>query len=760
MSICTYASGAEISATDPGPTDRGNNLFAGGVSAVARISQTIDVSSAASQIDAGTLPFTLSGWLGGWNGQDDNALLRATFKDAAGATLGTSSVGPVLSADRNGATALVFKTTSGTVPARTRKVEVVLEITRTSGSYNDGLADNLSLVLGTAGSTGGGTGGGGTGGGTGSSAVYSNQMMTRALPSTCSDTTLPTPTTSFLTTDKQAYMFFMVTLKVGDVLATEWTAPNGDIVDPTGAYRPVTSAATYCIGSEERLPIAGSANANRTGSWRARAYLNGTLLFTLTFTIDAPATTGGLTAKINQVITSACPKITVVATVTDSSGKPVTGLNSSNFTLKEDGTTQTTSVTSTGTGGGTAMSLALVIDHSGSVSGQPLTDEKAAAKALVAQLGASDAVAVLGFGSAVESVLDFTTNKTSINSAIDGVGGGGNTALYKAVVAAAQKLAPRSGRKAIVLMTDGEDTVGGSSIQDAINQAKLAGAPIFPVGFGSVDTAVLTRLATETGGTYTPAASSSSLVNILQNIGAVIAAQYEISYTSSSPSSSHTLELTAQSGSNRSAAVTQSVTACQASGPAVILKVENTTAAPGASVDVPVTLTATTAPSGFQYDLGYDSSKLTFVQAKQGDQTKAASKDISTNALSSSSLRVLAAGLNQGLIANGTVVLMNFRLNSGFSSGTASLTCSNAQSTDANSRAITPTTCQSGTLTVRAACSCDVNGDGTTNVSDVQLIVNQALGIVSNRCDINADGQTNVLDVQMVVNATLGLGCR
>ena len=524
----------------------------------------IDVTSAATQIDAGTLPFTLSGWLGGWEGQDDNAVLRVTFKDAAGATLGSGSIGPVLAAERNSVTSLVSKTTSGTVPAKTRRVEVVLEMTRTSGSYNDGYADNLSLVLGTAGSTGGSTAG---------SASFSNQMMTRALPASCGDV-LPTPTTSFLTTDKEAYLFFLVDLKSGDVLATEWTAPNGDIVDPTGAYNPVSSAATYCIGSEERLPIAGSANANRTGTWRTRAYLNGTLMFTLTFTIDAPASTGGLTAKINQVITSTCPRITVVASVTDSNGRPVTGLNSSNFTLKEDGTTQTTTVSSTGTGGGTAMSLALVIDHSGSVSGQPLTDEKAAAKALVAQLGSSDAVAVFGFGDSVESVLDFTTDKTRINSAIDGIGGSGSTALYKAVVTAAQKLAPRSGRKAIVLMTDGENNQGGT-IEEAINQAKLAGAPVFPVGFGSVNTTVLTKLATDTGGTYTPAANSGSLVNILQNIGAVIAAQYEISYTSSSPSANHTVELTAQSGSNRSVAVTQSVTACQASGSsaAVILKV-------------------------------------------------------------------------------------------------------------------------------------------------------------------------------------------
>ena len=593
-------------------------------------------------------------------------------------------------------------------------------------------------------------------------ATVESQMITKSVPGTGSCSPIPTATTSFLTTDTGAYLYFILRgVKVGDVVATEWTAPDGSIpTPPSGPYEAETAGGDFCY--KEKLTIAGDVGAKSPGSWRVRAYVNGTLMFTLTFTINAPATTGGLTVKINQVITSACPKITVVASVTDSSGKPVTGLNASNFTLREDGTTQTTTVSSTGTGGGTALSLAVVIDHSGSVSGQPLTDEKAAAKALVAQLGASDAVAVFGFGDSVESVLDFTTDKTRINSAIDGIGGSGSTALYKAVVTVAQKLAPRSGRKAIVLMTDGEDTVGGSSIQDAINQAKLAGAPIFPVGFGSVDTAVLTRLATETGGTYTPAANSSSLVNILQNIGAVIAAQYEISYTSSSPSSSHSLSLTAQSGSNSSAAVTQSVTACQASGSAaaVTLTVENTTAAAGATVDVPVTLTATTAPSGFQYDLAYDNSKLTFVQAKQGDQTKSANKDISTNALSSSSLRVLAAGLNQGLIGNGTVVLMNFRLNSGFSSGTASLTCSNAQSTDANSRAITPTTCQSGTLTVRASCSCDVNGDGNINVSDVQLIVNQALGIVSNRCDINADGQTNVLDVQMVVNATLGLGCK
>jgi len=47
--------------------------------------------------------------------------------------------------------------------------------------------------------------------------------------------------------------------------------------------------------------------------------------------------------------------------------------------------------------------------------------------------------------------------------------------------------------------------------------------------------------------------------------------------------------------------------------------------------------------------------------------------------------------------------------------------------------------------------ACDVNRDGTMNVLDVQLEVNQALGITPCTSDINQDGQCNVIDVQRVV---------
>ena len=54
---------------------------------------------------------------------------------------------------------------------------------------------------------------------------------------------------------------------------------------------------------------------------------------------------------------------------------------------------------------------------------------------------------------------------------------------------------------------------------------------------------------------------------------------------------------------------------------------------------------------------------------------------------------------------------------------------------------------------------CDLNQDGTTNVVDVQAIINEALGAISATDDLNQDGVVNVVDIQIIINAALALGC-
>lgn len=136
------------SPTDPGPSNRGNNFFAGGPTTTgSSAQQIIDVSFFATLIDLGQVSFDLSGHLGGYFDQEDNAVLRASFLTTTNAILGTASIGPVTVGHRNTATGLLFRSVSGTLPSGTRSIDLGLVMTRVTGAFTDGYADNLSLIL-------------------------------------------------------------------------------------------------------------------------------------------------------------------------------------------------------------------------------------------------------------------------------------------------------------------------------------------------------------------------------------------------------------------------------------------------------------------------------------------------------------------------------------------------------------------------------------------------------------------------------------
>ena len=149
MGVCSYTTQADWQTlTTPGPANRGMNFFAGAYTPSTTISQVIDLATYATDISTGGQAYTLRGYLGGWLGQDDNALVKVTFRSAANAALGTAQIGPVLAADRGNATLLMQKTQTGALPAGTRSVLIELTMTRTAGSANDGAADNLEFFLG------------------------------------------------------------------------------------------------------------------------------------------------------------------------------------------------------------------------------------------------------------------------------------------------------------------------------------------------------------------------------------------------------------------------------------------------------------------------------------------------------------------------------------------------------------------------------------------------------------------------------------
>ncbi|WP_332855759.1 PEP-CTERM sorting domain-containing protein [Duganella sp. S19_KUP01_CR8] len=141
------AAGGFPSLADPGPAARGTYFFGGGYSAKTSASQTIDLSALSAAINTGASRFDLSAWLGGYDSQNDNAELTATFFGSGGATLSQASIGPVSNTDRGNQIGLLLRDTQGYIPVGTLNVGITLTMIRNAGSYNDGYADNLSFAV-------------------------------------------------------------------------------------------------------------------------------------------------------------------------------------------------------------------------------------------------------------------------------------------------------------------------------------------------------------------------------------------------------------------------------------------------------------------------------------------------------------------------------------------------------------------------------------------------------------------------------------
>jgi uncharacterized protein (TIGR03437 family) len=146
--VVQYKSSYDIGFDDILPLSVGSSYFYGGrPQANSSLSQSIDLSSGAATIDSGSVTFSASAFLGGYQNEPENAQMTVTFLDGAGNALGSATVGPVENTDRVAKTGLWYRRAIGQVPARTRSANVVLQMNWSDSSNNDGAADNLSLVL-------------------------------------------------------------------------------------------------------------------------------------------------------------------------------------------------------------------------------------------------------------------------------------------------------------------------------------------------------------------------------------------------------------------------------------------------------------------------------------------------------------------------------------------------------------------------------------------------------------------------------------
>jgi uncharacterized protein (TIGR03437 family) len=150
FSVGVYGGGNFLSVGDYGPVKRGSKFFYGGPGAQRSTAvQTVDLTAAAVDIDAGRVKYNFSGYLGLIGGSLDTlylASLKAEFQDAGGATLLTATANAPSEADASFPAGLLLRAATGFLPVNVRKAKITIDL-YTGDAYNNHAADNISLVL-------------------------------------------------------------------------------------------------------------------------------------------------------------------------------------------------------------------------------------------------------------------------------------------------------------------------------------------------------------------------------------------------------------------------------------------------------------------------------------------------------------------------------------------------------------------------------------------------------------------------------------
>ena len=175
--------------------------------------------------------------------------------------------------------------------------------------------------------------------------------------------------------------------------------------------------------------------------------------------------------------------ITIPVSVFDRHGLYIPGLRQTEFRIFEDGVEQEIAYFGTAD---KPFTVVLMLDTSPSTE-YKIDEIHRAAEAFVDQLSPQDSVIVIEFNSSVKVQTDATTDRQKIYKAINRARFGNGTSLYNAVDEALRKQLSRiTGRKAVVLFTDGVDTTSRKNSYDStLNYAEESDSLIFPIYYNT-----------------------------------------------------------------------------------------------------------------------------------------------------------------------------------------------------------------------------------------------------------------------------------
>ena len=202
--------------------------------------------------------------------------------------------------------------------------------------------------------------------------------------------------------------------------------------------------------------------------------------------------------------------VRIIATVKDATGQLTDDLARPDFTVTDNGAPQEIAVFERQTE--MPLSVAILIDTSGSTAKDlryEVDSVNRFVRALIREGQPGDAAALYSFNWEVVKQQGFTRNTSAIDHALRLLHGEAGTSLYDAILLSSRDIQERQGRKILIVVTDGGDTVSRGNFNQAVEAAQLADAVIYPIlvvpiinnaGRNTGGENALTTLAERTGG--------------------------------------------------------------------------------------------------------------------------------------------------------------------------------------------------------------------------------------------------------------------
>lgn len=219
--------------------------------------------------------------------------------------------------------------------------------------------------------------------------------------------------------------------------------------------------------------------------------------------------------------------VEVYVSVTAPGGGVVRDLTAEDFTVLENGAPQRIEAFAMGE---FPLAVVLAIDRSFSMQGPPLRLARDAARTFLQQLRPDDEALVVAVGSQVEPLGELSRDRAAQRSALDALVPWGTTSLHDAILDVLDRVATGRGRRAVILLSDGQDRYSRATVDDVVARVRGSDALVYGIALGRTASPLFTQLGQLSGGRAFHVQDPWQLPGVFSTIASELRSQYLLGY--------------------------------------------------------------------------------------------------------------------------------------------------------------------------------------------------------------------------------------